>query len=119
MKEYAILTYTAFGMSFGTAPKESGPARLNLGKYNSTHNRPDKTAEDLIRDEEGLIIQFISQVEALNYCMNLGWNLEQTIFESHDGFNSRDPLSNYIFILSKEKAGISSSSNSGTSNPLK
>jgi hypothetical protein len=103
MKEYAILTYTAKGMTFGTAPEESGPARLNIGKHNSSHRRPDKTVEDLIRNEEGKIIQFVSQIAALNYCIKLGWNLEQTLFDSHEGFNSRDPLSNYIFILSREE----------------
>jgi hypothetical protein len=101
MKSYAILTYTARGMSFGTAPIDSNPARLNEGKFNSTHKRNDGTAEDLIRNEDGTIRQFLTQIDALNYCISLGWNLEQTIFESHDGFNSRDPLSNFIFILSK------------------
>lgn len=102
MKKYAILTFTAAGMVYGTAPNESGPARLNIGKHNTSHRRPDKSAEDLIRNDDGTPRQFISQVDALNYCVEQGWDLEQTIFESHEGFNSRDPLSNYIFILSRE-----------------
>ena len=89
----------ASGTSYGTAPDESGPARLNIGESNTSHRKPDKAAQDVIRDEEGKIIQFVSQVEALNYCINQGWNLEQTIFDSHEGFNSRNPLSTYIFIL--------------------
>jgi hypothetical protein len=101
MKRYAILTYMASGMSYGTAPAKEMPARLNEGLYNSSHIRSDKSAEDLIRNEDGTIKQFVSQVQALNYCIDLGWELEQTIFESHEGFNSRDPLSNFIFILSR------------------
>lgn len=101
MKRYAILTFIEKGMHYGTAPNESSPARLNTGKYNATHINRDRTAADLIRNEDGTIKQFISQVDALNYCIELGWNLEQTIFESHEGFNSRDPLSSFIFILSK------------------
>ena len=101
MKKYAILTYWAKGMSNGTAPAESGPARLNEGKYNSSHKNSDGVVVDLIRNEDGKIIQFISQVDALNYCIRLGWSLEQTLFDSHEGFNSRDPYSSYIFILSK------------------
>ncbi|HTM65355.1 MAG TPA: hypothetical protein VL093_03485 [Flavipsychrobacter sp.] len=103
MKKYAILTFWAKGMANGTAPQESGPARLNEGKFNQTHTRPDKTAADLIRNEDGTIKQFVSQVTALNYCVSLGWNLEQTIFDSHEGFNSRDPYSTFIFILSKQE----------------
>lgn len=103
MKKYAILTFMGSGMQFGTAPDEARPARLNEGTFNSSHCRPDKTAADLIRNEDGSIKQFISQVDALNYCIRLGWNLEQTIFDSHEGFNSRSPISNYIFILSKEE----------------
>jgi len=103
MKKYAILTFMSSGMSYGTAPDEASPARLNLGKHNSSHRRSDKTVEDLIRNEDGTIKQFVSQVDALNYCIELGWNLEQTIFDSHEGFNSRDPLSNYIFILSRQE----------------
>lgn len=102
MKKYAILTFSGSGMKWGTAPDEAGPARLNEGKFNSSHKRNDKTVEDLIRNDDGKIKQFVSQVDALNYCVEKGWNLEQTIFDSHDGFNSRDPLSNYIFILSKQ-----------------
>jgi len=102
MKNYAILTFNARGMSYGSAPNEYSPARLNEGKYNGTHVNRDGTAADLIRNEDGTIKQFVSQVDALNYCIGLGWNLEQTIFESHEGFNSRDPLSNYIFILSRQ-----------------
>lgn len=102
MKKYAILTYWAKGMSNGTAPDENAPARLNEGLFNSAHKKSDNTVEDLIRNEEGKIIKFISQVDALNYCIKLGWNLEQTLFESHEGFNSRDPYSSYIFILSKQ-----------------
>lgn len=101
MKKYAILTFMGEGMSYGTAPKEASPARLNEGKFNGSNLRPDKTAEDLIRNENGTIKQFVSQVHALNYCIEIGWNLEQTIFDSHEGFNARDPLSNFIFILSK------------------
>lgn len=101
MKKYAILTFMAKGMSHGTAPSEYSPARLNTGKYNSTHVNRDKTAVDLIRNEDGAIKQFVSQIDALNHCIELGWNLEQTIFESHEGFNSRDPLSTFIFMLSK------------------
>lgn len=104
MKKYSILTFWAKGMGNGTAPDESGPARLNEGKFNSSHKNNDKTAADLIRNEDGSIKQFISQVDALNYCINLGWNLEQTLFESHEGFNSRDPYSSFIFILSKPKS---------------
>lgn len=102
MKKFAILTYTADGMAYGTAPNKSGPARLNKGEFNSSHKRSDQTVEDLIRNEDGTIKQFTSQVSALNYCIENGWNLEQTLFEPHDGYNARDPLSNYIFILSKE-----------------
>lgn len=104
MKKYAILTFMARGMSHGTAPNEYSPARLNIGKYNSTHINQDKTAADLIRNEDKTIKQFVSQVDALNYCIELGWNLEQTIFESHEGFNSRDPLSTFIFMLSKDES---------------
>lgn len=103
MKKYAILTFNGKGMVYGTAPQEASPARLNEGKFNGTHVRPDKTAADLIRNEDGTIKQFASQVAALNYCVSLGWNLEQTIFDAHDGFNARDPLSTYIFILSKQE----------------
>lgn len=103
MKEYAILTFWAKGMSNGTAPEDFGAARLNLGLYNGKHVNPDGTAKDLIKDENGKIIQFVSQVDALNYCVALGWNLEQTLFDSHEGFNSRDPYSSFIFILSKNK----------------
>ncbi|WMW77998.1 hypothetical protein RF683_00705 [Flavobacterium sp. 20NA77.7] len=103
MKKYAILTYWAKGTSNGTAPDGNGPARLNEGLYNSSHKMSDNTVADLIRNEEGKVIQFISQVDALNYCIKLGWNLEQTLFESHEGFNSRDPYSSYIFILSKQE----------------
>jgi hypothetical protein len=102
MKKYAILTFVARGMSYGNAPDEVSGARLNEGKFNSSHIRPDKTAHDLIRNDDGTIRQFVSQVDALNYCVQLGWNLEQTIFDSHEGYNSRDPLSNFIFILSRE-----------------
>lgn len=101
IRQYAILTFMGSGMVNGTAPNESGPARFNEGKFNSSHRKPDKTAEDLIRNEDGSIKQFVSQVEALNYCIGLGWNLEQTLFESHEGFNARDPLSTFIFVLSK------------------
>lgn len=104
MKKYAILTFTAKGMSYGTAPDGAGPARLNQGKFNSSHRKSDKTVEDLIRNEDGSIKQFISQVEALNYCIELGWTLEQTIFDSHDGYGSRDPLSNFIFLLSRQES---------------
>ena len=102
MKKYAILTFTGRGMTYGSAPDESSGARLNVGIFNSSDRNSDKTVKDLIRNEDGTIKQFISQVDALNYCIGLGWNLEQTIFESHEGFNSRDPLSNYIFILSSQ-----------------
>ena len=102
MKNYSILTYMGRGMASGNAPSEAMPARLNEGFTNSSNRLFDNTAEDLIRNENGEIIQFVSQVSALNYCINLGWQLEQTIFESHEGFNSRDPLSAFIFILSKE-----------------
>lgn len=102
MKKYAILTFTEYGMSRGTSPKESSPARLNEGNFNSTHKNSNGTAKDLIKDEFGNIIQFTSQIHALNYCIEKGWNLEQTIFESGEGFNSRDPLSSFIFMLSKE-----------------
>ena len=61
MKKYAILTYWAKGMSNGTAPDENGPARLNEGQFNSSHKKSDNTVADLIRNEEGKIIQFISQ----------------------------------------------------------
>lgn len=104
MKKYAILTFMGKGMAYGAAPDSSGPARLDQGKFNSSNRRPDKTVEDLIRNENGTIRQFISQVDALNYCIERGWNLEQTIFDSHEGFNSRDPLSSYIFILSKQES---------------
>lgn len=103
MKKYAILTYWAKGMANGTSPDENSPARLNEGKYNSSHKNSDGVVKDLIRDENGKIKQFISQVDALNHCISLGWNLEQTLFESHEGFNSRDPYSSYIFILSKQE----------------
>ena len=102
MKKYAILTFTWAGKTYGTAPNESGPARLNQGEFNSSHRKYDKTVEDLIRNDDGTIKQFTSQVSALNYCIEKGWNLEQTLFEPHDGYNARDPLSNYIFILSQE-----------------
>ncbi|SRR5690554_2384073 len=102
MKEYAILTYCAKGMANGTAPDNSGPARLNLGVYNSSDKNSDGTVRDLIRDEYGKIVQFVSQVEALNYCISQGWELEQTLFDSHEGFNSRYPYSTFIFILSKK-----------------
>jgi hypothetical protein len=104
MKKYAILTFWAKGMSNGTAPDETSPARLNEGKFNSSQKNNDKTVADLIRNEDGTIKQFISQVDALNYCTKLGWNLEQTLFESHEGFNSRDPYSSFIFILSKQES---------------
>jgi hypothetical protein len=104
MKKYAILTYWAKGMSNGTAPDESGAARLNEGKLNSSQKNHDGTLKDLIRDENGKIKQFISQVDALNYCITLGWNLEQTLFESHEGFNARDPYSSFIFVLSKSES---------------
>jgi len=103
MKKIAILTFTAEGMTYGSAPSKSGPARLNQGEFNSSHTRSDQTVEDLIRNEDGSIKQFTSPVSALNYCIDNGWNLEQTLFEPHDGFNARESLSNYIFILSKEK----------------
>ena len=103
MKKYAILTYMARGMSWGTAPNETSSARLNEGKYNSSFLGTDKLVKDLIRDENGNPIKFMTQVEALNYCVSLGWQLEQTIFDSHEGFNSRDPISNFIFILSKNE----------------
>ena len=102
MRKYAILTYTSKGMMFGGAPDDASPARLNEGLVNSSRKAADGTVMDLIRDENGTIIKFVSQVEALNYCAEKGWALEQTIFNPHDGFNSRDPLSSYIFILSKE-----------------
>lgn len=103
MKEYAILTYWAKGMANGTAPDGYGPARLNLGMYNSSHKNSAGVVKDVIRDEDGSIIQFVSQVEALNYCIAQGWNLEQTLFDSHEEFNSRDPYSTCIFILSRSK----------------
>ena len=102
MKKYAILTFMAKGISHGNAPDKTWGARLNEGKINSLEKRRDGTAGDLIRDEDGSIMQFVSQVAALNHCIGLGWNLEQTIFESGYGFNDRDPLSSFIFILSKE-----------------
>lgn len=101
MKKYAILTFMAKGISSGTAPEETHGARLNEGKTNSLQRRRDGSADDLIRNDDGTVKQFISQVDALNFCVSLGWNLEQTIFESGYGFNSRDPLSTFIFILSK------------------
>lgn len=101
MKKYAILTYMARGMSYGSAPTESGAARLNEGNKNSLNRGSDGTAGDMIRDKYGATMKFATQVSALNYCIENGWNLEQTIFEAKDGFNSRDPLSVYIFILSK------------------
>jgi hypothetical protein len=104
MKKYAILTFVGKGMAYGCAPNESGGARLNEGKFNSSNVRQDRTAQDLIRNEDGTIKQFVSQIEALNYCVERGWNLEQTIFESHEGFNSRDPLSSFIFILSRQNS---------------
>ncbi len=103
MKKYAILTFMERGMSTGTAPNESSPARLNIGKYNDTHSAKNGLAADLIKDENGNIIQFVSQVAALNYCVERGWTLQQTIFESGYGFNDRDPLSSFIFVLSKEE----------------
>lgn len=102
MKKHAILTFTSKGMMYGGAPDDASPARLNEGLVNSSRKAADGTVMDLIRDENGTIKKFISQVDALNYCVEIGWNLEQTIFIPHDGFNSRDPLSSYIFILSKE-----------------
>jgi len=103
-KKYAILTFWAKGMSNGTAPDETSPARLNEGKVNSASKNYDGTAMDLIKDENGKIIQFVSQVDALNYCVKLGWDLEQTLFESNEGFNSRDPYSSFIFILSRHES---------------
>lgn len=103
MKKYAILTFMGKGMAYGTSPDEAGPARLNQGKFNSSHRMSDKTVKDLLRNEDGTIKQFITQVDALNYCIECGWNLEQTIFDSHEGFNSREPLSNFIFILSRQE----------------
>ncbi len=102
MKKYAILTYVGRGMTFGSAPNEECAAQLNDGGPLSGSKRSDGTLENLIRDDSGKIIKFVSQVSALNYCVMKGWNLEQTIFEPHDGFNSRDPLSTYIFVLSRD-----------------
>lgn len=102
MKKYAILTFMERGMAHGDAPNESSPARLNTGKYNDTHAARNGLAADLIKDENGNIIQFVTQVAALNHCIERGWNLEQTIFESGYGFNDRDPLSSFIFMLSRE-----------------
>lgn len=102
MKKYGILTFMAKGMSHGTAPNEKSGARLNEGKSNSLQKNKSGAAEDLIKNEDGSIKQFNSQVDALNYCIELGWKLEQTIFESQEGFNSRDPLSTFIFILYKD-----------------
>ncbi len=59
----------ASGMSYGTAPDESGPARLNIGESNTSHRKPDKAAQDVIRDEEGKIIVY------LNFCMKVKSNL--------------------------------------------
>lgn len=103
MKKYAILTFMGRGMSNGTTPNESSPARLNTGKFNGTHAGRNGLAADLLKDENGNIIQFVSQVSALNHCIGLGWKLEQTIFESGYGFNARDPLSTFIFMLSQEE----------------
>mgnify|MGYP003609375996 CR=1 FL=1 len=103
MKKHAILTYMSKGMMFGSAPSESGAARLNEGEQNSLSKMSDGTAGDLIRSEDGSIMKFNTQVHALNYCIENGWELEQTIFEPHDGFNARDPLSVFIFILSKQQ----------------
>lgn len=103
MKKYAILTFMAQGMSHGTSPDKTWGARLNEGKSNSLEKRPDGTAGDLIKNEDGTIKKFVSQVAALNHCVGLGWKLEQTIFESGEGFNARDPLSTFIFMLSKEE----------------
>ncbi len=102
MKKYAILSYLGEGMAKGSAPNEPSPARLNIGERNSLERNHNGTSKDLIRDENETIIQFNTQVHALNYCIEKGWNLEQTIFESGEGFNARNPLSAYIFILSKE-----------------
>jgi hypothetical protein len=44
MKKYAILTFMGEGMSYGTAPKEAHPARLNEGKFNGSNLRPDKNS---------------------------------------------------------------------------
>jgi hypothetical protein len=102
MKKYAILTYTSKGMVFGSAPEDETAAQLDEGTALSGRRRADGTAENLIRDESGKIIRFVSPVAALNYCEEIGWNLEQTIFEPNEGFNSRDPLSVYIFVLSRD-----------------
>ena len=103
MKKYGILTFMGKNMSHGTAPNETSGARLNEGKINSLQKNKNGAAEDLIKNEDGTIMQFNSQVHALNYCIEMGWKLEQTLFESHEGFNSRDPLSTFIFILYKEE----------------
>ena len=102
MKKYAILTFTSEGMSKGSAPNESSPARLNEGELNSLQRDSNGAAKDLIRNDDGTIKQFNSQIHALNYCIELGWILEQTIFESGYGFNDRNPLSTFIFVLYKE-----------------
>lgn len=102
MKKYAILTFMSEGMSKGTAPNNSSTARLNEGKLNSIQRDSSGAAKDLIRNDDGTIKRFNSQIHALNYCIELGWNLDQTIFESGYGFNDRDPLSSFVFILYKE-----------------
>ncbi|WP_225037271.1 hypothetical protein [Winogradskyella sp. SM1960] len=101
MKKYAILTFMGKGMMHGTAPDETWGARLNEGTFKSLQKDKNGAAQDLIRNENGAVMQFNSQVHALNYCIEQGWNLEQTLFESHEGFNSRDPLSTFIFMLYK------------------
>lgn len=102
MKKYAILTFMGKAMMHGTAPDETYGARLNEGNINSLERDRNGAAKDLIRNEDGSVKQFNSQVHALNYCIEHGWSLEQTLFESHEGFNSRDPLSTFIFVLFKE-----------------
>lgn len=88
-------------MTNGTAPTEHGTARLNEGKMNSSQKDSTGVWADLIRDEQGQLKRFVSQVEALNYCVQLGWSLEQTIFEPHGGPFNNDTYSSFIFVLSK------------------
>lgn len=102
MKKYAILTFMGKGMSNGTDPNETWGARLNEGDEKSLQRDRNGAAQDLIRNEDGTAKQFYSQVHALNYCIEKGWILEQTIFESGYGFNDRDPYSSFVFVLYKE-----------------
>ncbi|MGL1889835.1 MAG: hypothetical protein OCD76_25195 [Reichenbachiella sp.] len=101
MRKYAILTFMSRDMSFGEATDEGNSALLNEGVFRGSYSMSDKSVKDLLRNEDGSIKQFVTQVDALEYCAQLGWDLEEPMFESAYRFDASDPLRSYNFVLSK------------------